>query len=312
MRDARPVVAVFCLYTCLCMWVQPLYCGEKQRAQVILDLNCDCIEDTVIVQTSKDEQTSKIKRIAWGARTRSNGCDTAWYSGRSSQFRNSSRIDLPAWANLRTSLSRTKINEDSYPDLVVTVRGHEARTKVRTRFQLTDTAMFEVDTSFTFVIYAQRGLDSLAAIDVTEEIGNQPFTAKRLRFDQDFEDRQLLRSGFTVGRLLRSTDETNVPASALVANTGSANQTIQLDVYPNPNISGLVNVRVVNSLSEDCNVVIRNAIGQVVASARVHSIEGVSLQTELMLPYAPSGVYSVQVVSSDHRIRQSRLLSVVR
>ncbi len=277
-----------------------------------MDLNCDCIDDTVTVVTSADEQTSRIKRITWGARARNNGCDTAWYSGRLTNFRDVSRIDLPNWANVRTYLTSARISGDSYRDLVVTVRGGEVRSQVRTRFQRTDTVMFETDTSFTFVILAQRGLDSLVAINIADDIQNQPFTAKRLRFDQDFEDRQLLRSGFTVGRLLRSTDETNVPASALVANTGSANQTIQLDVYPNPNISGLVNVRVVNSLSEDCNVVIRNAIGQVVASARVHSIEGVSLQTELMLPYAPSGVYSVQVVSSDHRIRQSRLLSVVR
>ncbi len=289
-----------------------LICAELSRAQVILDLNCDCVEDTIVVASNETARTGRIKTVVWGSRQRGIGCDTSWYTSRSTNFRNKTLIDIPNWIDVRTSLSVSRINNDSYPDLVIAVRGRERRTALRTRFQRSDTANTEVDTSFTFVIYAQRGLDSVQSIDVSTEVSAQPFTAKRLVFDSDFEDRQLLSSGFTVGRLMRSSDATNVPASSLVARGEPACSPLRLSVFPNPNLYGLVHVRIEDTPDDVYQVVIRDAIGQIVGRSRVNIAQGIEPQADLLLLNVSTGVYAVEVLSSDHRLRQSSLLSVVR
>ena len=129
---------------------------------VVADLNADCVADTVRVHGGGRSDTASLQ-VHWGKRDSTPSCDDAWYLQGNRTYRSITTLRLAGVSGARYSVFAVTNNNDSYRDLVVSARG-------TVRKVIGDDTL-KTDTTFTVVVYAQRGLDTLGLIDFDNKRG---------------------------------------------------------------------------------------------------------------------------------------------
>lgn len=277
-----------------------------------VDLNCDCVQDTLVARSTRYGRATHLSAIIWGKRTDSTGCDSAWYSGRTTNWHVQTTFTYPDWIDGRTSVNIIHANQDTYKDLLFSYRGFEVRQRFRNRDSTVDTVHYSVDTTISILLFAQRGLDSLSVVDyaATSRMENDSLIVKRLDPDDDFTDKQRTTAGIKVAKLKLASTILNVPSEEMRAENGSVSELISMRVFPNPANDGLFVVEAVLG-SGVFDLIVFDALGNLINKQTIsdHAIADGGLP--LMLQHVPSGIYTVVLKSQDGLRFTSQLVSIV-
>jgi len=264
----------------------------------IEDLNADCVPDTVRIQNSVRSDTSWLK-IFWGIRDTAASCDEAWYAEGDRTYRSVTTLRVANVSGARYSLFAVTNNDDSYRDLVLSTRG--------TVRKAIGNDTLNRDTTFTIVLFAQRGIDTLTLIDFNNAAGvhAMPVIHRTVELGKGIEVVDSTRSGRTfIGRMLRTDVETNVPRieSSIRFTTSTVELRAESDEYrmvrvvPNPANGDLVDIHT-TGLIAPLRVQFVSMSGEVVSETSLPS--WIVHRAQLAVGELPNGMYSLRVIGSD-------------
>lgn len=265
---------------------------------VVADLNADCVADTVRVHGGGRSDTASLQ-VHWGKRDSTPSCDDAWYLQGNRTYRSITTLRIAGVSGARYSVFAVTNNNDSYRDLVVSARG-------TVRKVIGDDTL-KTDSTFTVVVYAQRGLDTLGLIDFDNRSGAYitPVMYRTVGRGRGIEVVDSTRSGNAfIGRLHRTDVETNVPRieSVVPLTTSTVESQTKSDTYrivrvdPNPTNSDVVDIHT-TGLVPPLRVQIVSMSGEVVLATSLPS--WIVHRAQLAVGELPNGMYNLHVVGSD-------------
>lgn len=262
------------------------------------DLNADCFGDTVRVHGGRRSDTALLQ-VHWGKRDSTTSCDDAWYLQGNRTYTSITTLRIAGVSGARYSVFAVTNNNDSYRDLVVSARG-------MVRKVIGDDTL-KTDSTFTVVVYAQRGLDTLGLIDFDNRSGAYitPVMYRTVGRGRGIEVVDSTRSGNAfIGRLHRTDVETNVPRieSVVPLTTSTVESQTKSDTYrivrvdPNPTNSDVVDIHT-TGLVPPLRVQIVSMSGEVVLATSLPS--WIVHRAQLAVGELPNGMYNLHVVGSD-------------
>ena len=265
---------------------------------VVTDLNADCVADTVRLCGGVHGDTASL-RIHWGKRDTAASCDEAWYAEGDRTYRSVTTLRVANVSDARYSLFAVTNNDDSYRDLVLSTRGTVSKAIGN------DT--LNRDTTFTIVLFAQRGIDTLTLIDLNNAAGvhAMPVIHRTVGLGRGIEVIDSTRSGRAfIGRMLRTDVETNVPRteSSIRLTTSTVELRAESDEYrmvrvvPNPANGDVVDIHT-TGLIAPLRVQFVSMSGEVVSETSLPS--WIVHRAQLAVGELPSGMYSLRVIGSD-------------
>jgi hypothetical protein len=209
-----------------------------------IDLNCDCIKDTIVVKRVNKSHKTIPTWIYWGDRDIDSGCDSVWYSNKTTNWRARTRLVSPGWGTTTATINRMNVNGDTYPDIVVSYAGKTKRQSVRMRGEVRDTSMIDHDTSIAIVLYSQRGLDSLPIIKLGSIAAQEDdsLVAERIDTASDVTERQYTSSGYTAYRFKENNVIVDAPTQPLLISHVPDYADSRMRIYPNPSNTGIVHI----------------------------------------------------------------------
>jgi hypothetical protein len=263
----------------------------------LADLNADCVPDTVRVRNAFTGDSSWIK-IYWGQRDTSGGCDSDWYANVQWTFTGITSLNIDGFSRQRFSVFTIPNNDDAYRDLVVNVYGLFSKEADD------DTTL--ADTSFTLVVYAQRGIDTLPSLSLSpdNETHDDPVIYRGIQRGRDIKVQDSSQNGWSyTGKLLRIELPTNVPTPSALMTTSTFNQGPERSyvarvsrVVPNP-VSGDVVDIYLTGVTPPYHVSLVSVDGTIVHSQSLPqwTLSNISVSIRSLT----SGVYSVRVMGAD-------------
>jgi len=268
----------------------------KYKILFIGHLNFDSVQDTVVGRSEKRDslmfrfaERYLLDEIRWGITEKKQS------DNKGAKQKTTTRIILPNWKNLRTSVYGLNINQDTVKDLLINVYGKSYNVNKEL-----------VDSTITITVFGQDKLCSMEnlTIEKIQGIKTEPFVAVEMRNGLGFEsvkDQSVAqRRGYMIKKILLNVhQDTSLFAKQvqIEENEYKSNGSI-VKVYPNPagqflNISGELFERGIYK------VILTDVTGNVVSQQNVEVKEDGSMTKVLALDELASGCYVAQIFNLD-------------
>lgn len=138
-------------------------CAQQQRVIRTIDLNADCVPDTLI--GGSGDAYGVVTRIHWGDRRIARHCDSGYYRSQVHvQWRRRTEVLHVGYTPSRTDVRSVMLNNDNVKDMLLVIKGVS-----QTIGQ--DSSISTVPVSHLIALLSQRGLDSLPAITLGRDTG---------------------------------------------------------------------------------------------------------------------------------------------
>lgn len=292
-----------------------LFCGSllaQERAVCTLDLNADCVADTVYSQLLQDGGR-RMTRIVWGVRTPDNHCDTAWYADTALTFRSQTLISHPGLENVQVSVQPVLFNQDMAQDLLVMINaGTVGKQRGNGRKR---------DTTGVFCILAQRGFDTLSILPLGMVNGTKtkPIVLREIKENDGMapqaRSRRANASFHTLQRKNVQVDigdgfESLAPPRGEPAAQEPVAATLSLVVVPNPVGDGYALIRAYDTGGSQlpASISVRDAVGRTVHSITLAPSTAGYWERPMDVSGLAAGVYSLILQLSDGRAATSAFI----
>lgn len=281
-------------------------------ANSYVDLNGDCVNDTLMGEQLAGGKFV-LREVRWGSRIAGSHCDTNYYKDTLLAFHSKTAVRLPIRDYLSTGISILKYNQDDAHDLLIQVAWSTDTSQTgRSRAR-------RADSSFSFVIPAQRGIDTLDTLVIDKFNGTKrtPIVMRSIRQADGADSVAKIGSLFTVRQLKRKNiqvDLEDAVAGQLVLDVEkkSEHELIQpnslvLNVYPNPLSGEDVNVAISN-LRGRGELALYDGMCQLVATVPINESTGLHTHLPLQIAHLPSGAYRFVLIENAGRIAVAHLV----
>lgn len=266
------------------------------RILFIGHLNFDSIQDTVVGRIEKRDsvvfhfgERYQLDAIHWGQADKNHSNDKA------PKQTIETKIILPKWKNLRTSVYGLNINQDTVKDLLINVYG-KAYNENREL----------VDSTITITVFGQDKLCSMEhlTIEKIQGIKTEPFVAVEMKNGLGFEsvkDQSVSqRRGYMIKKVLLNVhqDTSLFARQAKVEESENKSNGTVVKVYPNP-AGQLLNISGELFEKGSYKVILTDITGNVVSEQNIEVKEDGSMTKVLALGELASGCYVAQIFNLD-------------
>jgi hypothetical protein len=226
----------------LSIFVACSLCAQQGRMIRIVDLNADCVDDTLVGGVG--ESSGVMTSIHWGDRRVFKHCDTGYYRSQSYvQWRRRTEVRYDGYVPSRTDVRRVLLNNDRVKDMLLVIRGVS-----HTIGQ--DSTIATAPVSMLIALFSQRGLDSLHSITLGRDTGlvRHPFPHVYLLDGMHYTTVQRAdRSGMTYQTMPRMQIPVNVEREDQLKEVVEAGQgpepvEFSISAVPNPSESEFVTI----------------------------------------------------------------------